>query len=122
MCAQAALAPVGIELWSAPAWTCDAPPCPTDMAALGAAHATSRAHTVSANSLGDSDGSLPPLLHMNGSFFGTDEPLERPLPRPDHGRLRIHAQHRHATLLSRHFPAATPPPPRPTPNPTPPLP
>ena len=42
------------------------------MAALGAAHATAQANTVSGDSLGGTDAALPPQLQMNNSFFATD--------------------------------------------------
>jgi len=62
---QAALAPVTVELWSLPSWSCSTPPCRNDAhlnGSLGAPLHTLRVHSVTADSLGgsDSEAQLPP--------------------------------------------------------------
>ena len=62
---QVALAPVTVELWSLPSWSCNTPPCRNDAhlnGSLGAPLHTLRVHSVTADSLGGSGGEaqLPP--------------------------------------------------------------
>ena len=62
---QVALAPVTVELWSLPSWSCSTPPCRNDAhlnGSLGTPLHTLRVHSVTADSLGGSGGEaqLPP--------------------------------------------------------------
>jgi hypothetical protein len=70
--AQAALAPVTVELWSLPSWSCNTPPCRNDAhlnGSLGAPLHTLRVHSVTADSLGGSGGEIPQRVKVNEELF-----------------------------------------------------